>query len=68
MNCGSAVSEGCSTATFYVDRTSYGYMCADLDTKVAQNDCVVYRFADLVAELVYVAQFLIIFSLTTMSS
>lgn len=68
MNCGSKISDTCTSATFWVDRTVDGVECSTYTSKQVAQDCVVGRWADFMGELVYVAQFMIIFFLTTASS
>ena len=77
MNCGSKISETCASAVFPLDKelvdastTPVTYTaCAVLyGTVKEQNNCVIGRTQDLVAELIYVATFLITTSLTTAAS
>lgn len=75
MNCGSAISDTCASAIFPLDKelTSTDPLtytaCVDLYSDVKwQNNCVISRTQDLVAELIYVATFLITTSLTTAAS
>ena len=77
MNCGSAISDTCASAIFPLDKelvdastTPPTYTaCAVLyGTVKEQNNCVIGRTQDLVAELIYVATFLITTSLTTAAS
>lgn len=77
MNCGSKISDTCASAIFPLDKelvdsttTPVTYTaCAVLyGTVKEQNNCVIGRTQDLVAELIYVATFLITTSLTTAAS
>ena len=68
MNCGQTISDTCSTAEFWLDRTDDGTLCSSLATVNEQNDCVINRCAQLVSEVIYIATFLITTSLTTMAS
>ena len=68
MNCGQKIVDACVGSKFWVDRLEDGTLCSSFTTKQVRNDCIVGRWADFMGELVYVAQFLIIFMLTTASS
>ena len=78
MNCGSAISDTCASAIFPLNKEIVSYtssgeatytLCTDLyETVKEQNNCIIGRTQDLVAELIYVATFLITTSLTTAAS